>query len=198
VITTDRLVLRQWRDADLEPFAAMGQDPRVMEFFPALLSRDKSDAVAARIRDHIAREGFGFWAVEVPGVDPFIGFCGIARPTFTAPFTPCVEIGWRLAHHAWGHGYAIEAARAALGVAFGQHAIDEIVAFLLAGNARSARVCERLGMTRDHAGDFDHPLIEPGAISVGGHPQQRHALYRIRRVSGGQKARVAKAGPPGN
>jgi ribosomal-protein-alanine N-acetyltransferase len=182
VLATERLILRPWRDDDLEPFVAMGRDPEVMASFPSLLDREQSAAISARIRAHHAREGFGFWAVEVPGVAPFVGFAGLARPTFTAHFTPCVEIGWRLAREHWGHGYAVEGARACLEYAFGELDLEEVVAFLLPSNVRSARVCERLGMRRDLAGDFDHPQIADGAISVGGFPQKRHHLYRIERA----------------
>ena len=180
-LRTDRLVLRPWREADLEPFAAMGRDPAVMEFFPALLTRERSDAVVARISDHLAREGFGLWALEVIGGAPFIGFCGLARPAFTAAFTPCVEVGWRLACAHWGHGYATEAARASLRFGFETLGLSETVAFVLPGNLRSAAVAERIGMARDRQGDFDHPQIAPDTISVGGWPQQRHWLYRITR-----------------
>ncbi len=192
VLRTARLLLRDWRDSDHEPFAEMGQDPEVMACFPWLLTRERSDATIARIGDHITREGFGFWAVEVVGVAPFIGFCGLARPAFTTHFTPCVEIGWRLARAHWGQGYASEGARAALGFGWDTLRLDEIVAFLLPANVRSATVCERIGMERDLGGDFDHPQIAEGAISVAGHSQRLHRLYRLRR----QNATVAKVEPP--
>lgn len=194
MLRTERLILRPWRDDDLDAFAAMGRDPEVMAFFPSLLTREQSAAIAARIRAHHDRERFCFWAVEAPGVAPFIGFTGLARPGFTAPFTPCVEIGWRLAREHWGHGYVTEAARACLAHAFGDLGLSEVVAFLLPENVRSARVCERLGMRRDRAGDFDHPQIAEGAMSVGGFAQRRHALYRIQAPSG-QNAPVAKVRP---
>jgi RimJ/RimL family protein N-acetyltransferase len=172
VLRTERLVLRPWRDEDAAPFAAMGADPAVMEHFPNVLSREQSDATMARIRGHFAREGFGFWAVEVPGVTPFAGFCGIARPTFM----PVVEIGWRFARAWWGHGYATEGAIAARDWGFANLGIDEIVAFVVPGNARSQRVMDRIGMHRDPAADFEHPLIAPG------HRLRPHWLYRIRAV----------------
>jgi len=176
-VRTERLLLREWRDDDLEPWVAMGRDPEVMRFFPSLVERDRAVEAMTRIRAHHAREGFGFWAVELGGT--FVGFCGIGRVPFEAHFTPAVEIGWRLARSCWGHGYATEAARAALAYGFDVVGLREIVAFLVPENARSARVCEKLGMTRDPADDFDHPAIAEGAISVGGAPQRRHALYRI-------------------
>src|SRR6185312_10270137 len=118
-LRTPRLLLRPWRDADLAPFAALNADPRVMEFFPRPLDRAESDALAARIRTGLAGREFGLWAVEVPGVAEFIGFVGLSETRFEADFTPCVEVGWRLAHEHWGRGYATEAARAALEFGFG-------------------------------------------------------------------------------
>jgi RimJ/RimL family protein N-acetyltransferase len=192
VLKTERLILREWRDDDLDAFAAMGQDREVMASFPSLVTREQSEAVIARLRAHQARAGFCLWAVEAPGVAPFIGFTGLARPAFTAPFTPCIEIGWRLARAYWGMGYAVEGARAALAFAFDTIGADEVVAFLIPSNARSESVCRRLGMLRDLHGDFDHPMIPEDAISVAGHPQRRHLLYRI----GRPEASVAKVGPP--
>jgi RimJ/RimL family protein N-acetyltransferase len=176
VIRTERLILREWRDEDLEPFAALHADPAVMEWFPSVLSRAESDAAAARIRMELAERGFGLWAVEAPEVAPFVGFTGLSVPRFTARFTPCVEIGWRIARAHWGRGYAPEAARAALAHAFGPLALREVVSFTAAGNARSRRVMEKLGMTHDPADDFDHPNLPPG------HRLRRHVLYRIRRT----------------
>jgi len=175
MLRTDRLVLREWRDSDLEAFAALNADPAVMRHFPALLSREESDAGAGRIRAAFDRQGWGFWAVDLPGEAAFIGFVGIGSPRFEAHFTPCVEIGWRLAAAYWGHGYATEGARAALGFGFEVLGLDEIVAMTVPGNRASRRVMEKLGMQYDPAGDFDHPLIEPG------HMLRRHVLYRIAR-----------------
>jgi len=177
VIQTERLVLRPWRDSDREPFAAMGRDPEVMACFPSLLTREQSDALVDRASARIASDGFGFWAVE--SADGFVGFCGLQRVPFEAHFTPAVETGWRLARAHWGKGYAIEAARAAVAYGFETLGLTEIVAFLLAANARSASVCERLGMDRNPADDFDHPRIAEGQVSVGGFPQRRHVLYRL-------------------
>src|SRR4051812_19681602 len=111
-LRTARLLLRRWRDEDGEPFAAMNADPRVMEFFPGVLSRAQSDELAAGIERNFERQGFGLWAVEIAGVAPFAGFIGLAIPRFESHLTPCVEIGWRLAADHWGKGYAIEGARA--------------------------------------------------------------------------------------
>ncbi len=188
---TPRLVLRAWRDADLGPFAALNADPEVMRHFPAPLSRAESDAVAARIRADMAARGFGFWAVEVPGAAAFAGFVGLSVPRFAPPFAaserPCVEVGWRLAREHWGRGYATEAAAAALAVAFGRLGLAEVVAFTAPGNARSRAVMERLGMRRDPADDFDHPLV------AAGHPLRRHVLYRAKRPA----ARPAAGGGAG-
>jgi ribosomal-protein-alanine N-acetyltransferase len=176
VLTTARLRLRPWREEDLAPFAALNADPQVMEFFPKTLTRAESDALAGRIRDHFARHGFGLWAVEAPGIADFMGFVGIAVPSLEAHFTPCVEIGWRLAREHWGHGYATEAATAALAFGFGDRALEEIVAFTVPANIASRRVMGRLGMKRSPADDFEHPAIADG------HALRSHVLYRLRRT----------------
>ncbi len=170
---TERLILREWRDEDLKPFAALNSDPEVMRYMPKLLSREDSDASIQRIREHFARHGFGLWAVEVREVEPFVGFVGLSMPKFESLFTPCVEIGWRLAREAWGKGYATEAAQAALQFGFQQLALNEIVSFTVPENQRSRRVMDRLGMNHDPAGDFEHPLLPAG------HPLRRHVLYRL-------------------
>jgi RimJ/RimL family protein N-acetyltransferase len=187
-IQTPRLLLRPWRDADLEPFAAMNADPIVMEFFPKLLDRGESDAAVSRIREHFATRGFGLWAVEVPGVAEFIGFVGLAVPRFEAHFTPCVEIGWRLARAHWGRGYATEAARAALEFGFEDLALDEIVSFTVPANVRSRAVMERIGMTRSPDDDYDHPALPEG------HPLRRHVLYRASRERFSGDRKRAEAG----
>jgi RimJ/RimL family protein N-acetyltransferase len=173
-IRTARLYLRLWREEDLPAFAALNADPRVVEFLPGPLSRDESDERAARIRAHFDRQGFGLWAVEVPGVAAFIGFVGISVPTFEAPFMPCTEIGWRLAFEHWGRGYATEAACASLKFGFERLALAEIVSYTVPANRRSRAVMERIGMTRSPAEDFDHPVLPEG------HPLRRHVLYRLR------------------
>ncbi len=174
-LATDRLILRQWREEDLEPFAAMSADPAVMEFLLGPLDRARSDAVAQRLHDHIAAHSFGFWALEARGLAPFIGFAGLLNVGAEQSFAPAVEVGWRLARAHWGHGYASEAARAALDHGFGALGLDEIVAMTVPANRRSRAVMERLGMTRDPAEDFDHPNVPDG------HPLKRHVLYRIGR-----------------
>jgi RimJ/RimL family protein N-acetyltransferase len=161
----------------LPAFAALNADPRVMEFFPGVLSRTESDALAARIEAHFAQHGFGLWAVEAPGVAEFVGFVGLQVPNFETAFTPCVEIGWRLAHERWGRGYATEAARAALEYAFDSLNLREVLSWTVPANLRSRRVMERLGMTHSPIEDFEHPRLPPG------HPLRSHVLYRIRRKS---------------
>ena len=175
-LTTDRLLLRQWRDSDREPFAALNADPAVMEHFPALQTREQSDALIDRNIPEFDGRGWGLWALEVKDTGEFIGFTGLNVPTFEAPFLPGVEIGWRLAKGAWGNGYATEAARAALAYAFGPAGLNEIVSFTATTNLPSQRVMQRIGMVHDEAGDFDHPRVEDG------HRLQRHVLYRITRA----------------
>lgn len=174
-LRTERLYLRRWREEDLAPFAAMNADPRVMEHFPGLMSREESDAGAARIAAHFEQRGFAQWAVEIPGTTPFAGFIGLSVPRFESHFTPCVEIGWRLAAEHWGHGYATEGARAALSFGWESLGLAEIVSFTVPGNLRSRRVMEKIGMTHDQGGDFEHPLLPAG------HRLSRHVLYRIQR-----------------
>jgi RimJ/RimL family protein N-acetyltransferase len=218
LLTTQRLILRPWRETDREGFARLNDDPAVMEFMPRRLSRDESDATAASIQAAIERRGWGFWAVEVKGgggaaarsaaggaaadaavegvaadsaaergaadvvadgaaahACAFIGFVGLSVPGFTAHFTPCVEIGWRLAKEHWGNGYASEAAAACLRFGFEKLKLQQIVAFTVPLNKRSIGVMKRIRMSRDPADDFDHPKLSAG------HPLQRHVLYRIDR-----------------
>ena len=174
-LRTARLLLRRWRAEDRAPFAAMNADPRVLEHLPAAWSRAESDAFVGRMEAHFDEHGFGFWAVEVPGVAPFVGFVGLAVTAFQAPFTPCVEVAWRLAAEHWGRGYATEGARAALAFGFETVGLDEIVSFTTVTNERSRRVMERIGMTRDARGDFDHPALPKR------HRLRRHVLYRVAR-----------------
>jgi len=143
-----------------------------MEFLPAI-SAEESDASAERIARHFDAHGFGLWAVDITGVTPFAGFVGLSIPKFDAPFMPCVEIGWRLAPGYWGHGYATEAARAALSFGFEHVKLEEIVSFTVPANHRSRRVMERIGMVRDPDGDFDRADL-PERL-------RRHVLYKIRR-----------------
>lgn len=165
--------MRPWRAEDREPFAQMNADVRVMEFFLTPLSVTESDALADRIQRHFDEHGFGLWAIEVPGKTPFVGFCGLTVVRFNAAFTPCIEVGWRLAFEHWRQGYATEAARAVLAYGFSGLKLPEVVSFTSVINARSRAVMERLGMHHDPAGDFDHPSLPPE------HPLARQVLYRL-------------------
>jgi RimJ/RimL family protein N-acetyltransferase len=156
----------------------MNANPKVMEYFPRTLERHESDAFARRIQDHLTAHGWGLWALEIPGVAPFIGFTGLAVPTFDAHFMPCVEIGWRLAPEFWGNGYATEAAFAALRTGF-ELGLDEVVSLTATINRRSMRIMEKLGMTHDPAEDFDHPSLDPTD------PLRRHVVYRLRAPGAG-------------
>ncbi len=177
-VETERLILRPFREADLAPFAALNADPRLMRHFPSPLTRQETEALVERIEATRARNGFCFEAVEEKATGAFLGMVGLHAPEFEAPFTPCVEIGWRLLHAAQGRGYATEAARARLAAAFSPQGLDreEVVAFTTVANAPSRAVMARLGMTRDPADDFDHPALPLGS------PLRRMVLYRIRRA----------------
>ncbi|MEV4472905.1 GNAT family N-acetyltransferase [Nonomuraea sp. NPDC049504] len=172
---TERLIMRRWREEDKEPFAAMNADPEVMELFPALMTREESDAFVDRIERQFDERGYSLWALEVRDSGRFIGFTGLALQTFDVPFLPAVEIGWRLTRSAWGHGYAIEAARRAARYAFEEAGLDAIISMTAVQNRRSRSVMERLGMTRDPAEDFDHPRLPKDS------PILRHVLYRLHR-----------------
>jgi RimJ/RimL family protein N-acetyltransferase len=175
-LRTERLLLRRWVPSDRDPFAVLNSDPRVMQHFPSVLSREESDALADHIESSFDQNGFGLWAVEVPNLASFIGFVGLAIPRFEAHFTPCVEIGWRIAAKYWNRGFASEAARAALRFGFETLELEEIVSFTVPGNLPSRRVMERIGMLHYPADDFDHPSLPAG------HPLRRHVLYRIART----------------
>lgn len=171
---TERLLLRQWRAGDYEPFARLNGDPVAMEYFPWLLDCDKSDALAEKLRGRIEEQGWGFWAVEVRGVAPFIGFVGLNRPNPPVPISPCVEIGWRLLPEYWGQGFATEAARAALRVGFEELHLDEIVSYTATINQRSQRVMQRIGM-QYNGEQFDHPAVPEES------PLREHVVYRLGR-----------------
>lgn len=172
-LRTERLVLREWRESDRDPWAALNADPVVMEHFPATLDRAAADAAFDRFASRLAERGWGLWAVEHAG--EFLGFTGLNPVGFEAAFAPATEIGWRLRREAWGHGYATEAARAVVAYAFDDLRLDELVSFTTVGNLRSRAVMERLGMTRDVDGDFEHPSVPEGS------PQRPHVLYRLQR-----------------
>ena len=168
---TERLRLRQWQVADRDPFAALNSYPRVMEFFPSPLTRSESDAMADRCESLIHERGWGFWAAELKTNGRFIGFVGLHTPSAQLPFSPCVEVGWRLAYEHWGKGLASEAARGAIRVGFQSLGLREVVSFAAIGNRRSLAVMERLGMRK--SGTFEHPQL-PQRSSL-----RLHCLYRL-------------------
>jgi RimJ/RimL family protein N-acetyltransferase len=172
-LRTERLLLRRWRAADLEPFAALNADPLVMENFPATLSPEQSAALLERIERCFDEHGYGLWAVELPDEAPFAGFVGLAPVDIDVAFAPAVELGWRLARAFWGRGIATEAASAAIDFAFEQLRLPDLVSYTAVRNQRSRRVMERLGMTRDPNEDFRHPMLAESD------PLAPHVLYRL-------------------
>jgi RimJ/RimL family protein N-acetyltransferase len=174
-LVTDRLILRDWREDDRDPFAALNADPRVMEHYPAPLTRNQSDAFIDGSKAHIAERDWGLWAIERTVDGRLIGSAGLWEILWEAPFTPAVEVGWRLAFDAWGNGYASEAGAACIADGFERLGLDEIVSMTVPANVRSRRVMERLGLARHPADDFDHPQMPVD------HPLARHVLYRIKR-----------------
>lgn len=172
-IRTKRLILRPWQESDLKPFAQLNADPRVMEYFPSVLSHKESDDLARRIIAKLEEQGWGLWAASVPDVADFIGFIGLAKPSFEARFTPAVEVGWRLAFDYWGKGYATEGAQAALQYGFDHLKLDEIVSFTAVQNMRSRRIMEKISMHHDPKEDFDHPKLPKE------HKLNKHVLYRL-------------------
>jgi RimJ/RimL family protein N-acetyltransferase len=166
------ILLRQWTDEDLEPYAAMNADAEVMQFFPKRLTAAESKESLLRLRAGIEERGWGLWAVEVDGA--FAGFTGIAEPKFTAHFTPCVEIGWRFRREFWGRSIAYSAALAVEAFAFEHLKFPELVSFTAGTNSRSRRLMERLGFIRTANEDFLHPLIREDS------PVRLHVLYRKR------------------
>ncbi len=172
-LTTARLVLGSWDDDAADGLFRLSSDPEVMRHFPALATREQIDALVSRHRDNLAAGRPGLYAVRVRESSAFIGFVGLSVPTFEAPFMPCVEIGWRLAREAWGHGYATEAAQEVLAHGFRALRLPEIVSFTTVANQPSIAVMRRLGMHSDPSEDFDHPSVPEG------HPVRRHVLYRL-------------------
>jgi len=169
-------MLRQWKEEDLAPFAAMNADPRVREFFPGLLTKEESEASARRAQAAIARDGFGMFAAEISATGEFIGFIGLTPMDFAIPgiAQPSVEIGWRLARAHWVKGFATEGAHAVVRYAFETLRLKEIIAITVPANIRSRRVMEKIGMTHVPVLDFDHPRIPEV------HPLRRHVLYQLR------------------
>jgi RimJ/RimL family protein N-acetyltransferase len=174
-LITSRLLLRRWDNADRAPFQGINADPRVMEFMPGLLTAKQSDELIGRIQVHFERHGFGPFAAELLENKAFLGYIGLYLPAFDAPFTPAVEVAWRLSADYWGRGLATEGARAVVRHAFEDLGLAGLVSFTVPENLRSRRVMEKLGMSHDPADDFDHPRLPEG------HPLRRHVLYRLSR-----------------
>ncbi len=173
-LETERLLLRQWKESDFKNLAILNSDPEVMEYYPTLLSREESDAMGYKFQALLSEKGWGFWAVELKNLDSFIGFAGLHTPKQSLPFSPCVEICWRLLKPYWGNGYATEAAKATLKFTFETLGLTEIVAFTTVLNSRSRSVMERLGFGNTFQ-NFSHPDIPPG------HPLSEHVLYKLTR-----------------
>jgi RimJ/RimL family protein N-acetyltransferase len=193
VIATERLLLRRWRESDRAPFAAVNADPIVREYLQGTITRDRSDAFVDAIEAHWEESRWGLWAVEVPGVAPFVGYVGLWPANYVSA-EPLVEVGWRLAREHWGRGYATEAAREALCFGFDDLGLEEIVSFTVPQNVRSLRVMERIGLVRDPTRDFNHPRVDADA-----YPHLvRHVFYRMTaaewRSHGGLSARASERG----
>lgn len=174
-LSTPRLLLRTWLPADLPGFAELNGDPQVMRYFPSVMSRAQSDAMARRMQAHFVTHGFGYWVLERHAQPGLLGVLGLQRVAFAAAFTPAVEIGWRIQRQHWRQGYALEAATAVLAYAFAQLQLEQVLAFTVPANLPSQALMQRLGMQRDPAEDFAHPLLPAG------HPLRAHLLYRIAR-----------------
>lgn len=170
IISTDRLLLREWGNEDIEPFIALNRDKDVMEFFPSIYSPEQSTQMVGRIRDCYQQNGYCFYACELKQTAEFMGFIGFAKPGFESFFTPCVEIGWRLAKRFWGKGFATEGAAACLEYGFNHLGFIEIYSFTAVLNKKSERIMQKTGMVK--AGEFEHPSLSDG------HPLKTHVLYK--------------------
>jgi RimJ/RimL family protein N-acetyltransferase len=175
-LSGQRLILRRWRESDLEPFSVINADPIVMEFYPRTFSLKETRAAIEKIEADFDSHGFGLWALELRKTSRFIGYVGLSRPTFQAHFTPCIEIGWRISKEHWGKGFATEAAREVIRDAFERLQLGEVVSYTAAVNARSIRVMEKISMLRNKQDDFLHPLIEDD------HPLKPHVLFRLPKI----------------
>jgi ribosomal-protein-alanine N-acetyltransferase len=174
-IETERLILRQWKESDRDVFAELNQNPENLLFFPNTLTRKQSDDFINKTIQLIDNNGYGLFAVELKETSEFIGFTGLATPSFEAHFTPCTEVGWRLHKNYWGKGYATEAAKSVLNFAFNKLYLGEVVSFTSLLNTPSINVMKRIGMTHDPSRDFEHPRIEKG------HKLRPHTFYQIKK-----------------
>lgn len=171
-IKTGRLKLRQWSKNDWPFFADINADPVVMKYYPATLSTKESNKMAQKLENLLASRGWGLWAVEITETEQFIGFAGLHKPEYDLPVKDCVEIGWRLGKEYWGHGYATEAAKASLAIAFERLKFSEVYSFASKSNNKSRSVMDRLGMINTQK-NFEHPMIPKDS------PLREHVLYRI-------------------
>lgn len=176
VIQTERLILRQWCDQDIDPYRKLNADPKVMEFFPNTWSQEASDISLKSARNHIEKYGWGKWAVSLLKTGEFIGRIGLEDVDFQASFSPNIELGYRIAYKYWGNGYAVEGAKAALEHGFRQLNLEEIVAFTPMQNMRSQIVMQRIGMHHSPKDDFDHPKLPKE------HRLSKHVLYRLNKM----------------
>ena len=174
-IKTNRLLLRQWRDTDLEQFVAINQDPKVMRYLPKVLSHDEVQQMISKMKLSITKNGYGFYACEEKSSALCIGFIGLNKPSFKAHFTPCVEIGWRLGSQYWNQGYATEGAKAVLDFGFHELSFPEIVSFTVPNNKASIRVMEKIGLILSPKESFLHPLLPQN------HKLSKHVLYRLKK-----------------
>ena len=173
IIETDRLILRTWHDDDLQPMLVINQDPKVMEYFPGLQDLEMTKKFIDKVNAHLENHGYSLYATVRKDTNEFIGFIGLLIADFESHFTPATEIGWRLSPHHWGQGFATEGAKAVLDFAFKELKIPEIVSFTAAGNAKSIRVMQKIGLQHNEADDFDHPKLDNTS------PLKRHVLYRL-------------------
>jgi RimJ/RimL family protein N-acetyltransferase len=180
-LQSDRLIMRRWRDEDLDPFAALNADPAVMEHIQKVLTREESAGFIDRIEAEFEECGWGLWAVEVKDGAPFIGFVGLHRVPFQVKSSTAIEVGWRLAHEHWGHGYTTEAAERAVRFGYDEAGLLEVLSFTNPANVRSWKVMERIGMVRDPSSDFEHPNVPVG------HHLRDHIVYRFPEQPDGQR-----------
>ena len=177
---TRRLAFVAWQDRHRTPFAEINSDPRVMRYFPALLTTEQSNAGIDIWQGQFAEKGWSNWAVELRESGEFIGFIGLSVPRRLLPFSPCTEIGWRLKPSAWGHGYATEGAKACLRIGFERLGLQEIVSFTTLANLPSIAVMQRIGMTNTNQ-DFEHPAVPEG------NALRPHCLYKLTRAQWQQR-----------
>jgi ribosomal-protein-alanine N-acetyltransferase len=180
-LETKRLKLRQWKEEDYIPFSKLNADPKVMEFFPSVLTKVQSDVMASTLKALLSEQGWGFWVIEEKEIGLFVGSLGLHEPTDKLPFLPCVEIGWRFSFEHWGKGYATEAGQEVLKFAFDVLELDEVVSFTAVINKRSSSLMERLGMKNSYE-NFEHCTLPIG------HRLREHVLFKIDKM----KLREAK------